>query len=160
MQSKEELEIWYTNPDPWNYTTNNDDAVRKQKILMALKKYAPYHRAIDIGCGEGWITQHLPAAKISGIEIADTAASRFPLNVTRVYEPQGKYDLVCTMGTLYKQYDNAQIFKWIIDSSSRHILIAGIKDWLIPYDFGKIIHSEEYTYREYAQSLRIYEVSP
>lgn len=157
MQSKQELEEWYSVPDPWNYTKNQDDNARKAKILASIQSYTPYERAIDIGCGEGWITQHLPARTLHGIELSDTAAARFPANVTRVHAPDGKYDLVCTMGTLYKQYDNKQIYNWITDCASRHILIAGIKDWLIPYEFGVLIHEQEYKYREYTQLLRIYE---
>ena len=101
MQSKEELEEWYKTPDPWAYQITEDDAKRKEIILEMLPYN--YQRALDIGCGEGFITANLPAADIHGIEISDTAASRFPWNVKRVLEPVGVYDLVITTGTLYHQ---------------------------------------------------------
>lgn len=157
MQSKEELENWYKQPDPWAYETTEDDAIRKQKILDIFPMW--YNRALDIGCGEGFVTKDLPAKEIHGIEISDLAASRLPWNVRRVHKPEGVYDLVMTTGTLYQQYDHKQIADWIIASSCRHVLIAGIKDWLIHYNFGTVIAIQEFKYRQYEQSVILYEVS-
>lgn len=157
MQSKEELERWYAFQDPWGYKTTEDDLIRKQKILSMFRGH--YSRALDIGCGEGFVTTDLPATEIDGIELSDLAASRFPSNIRRVSEPDGMYDLVMTTGTLYKQYDHKQISDWIYKSASRHILIAGIKDWLIPYNFGTPLATQEFKYREYVQTVALYEIS-
>lgn len=157
MQSKEELENWYIHPDPWAYETTEDDLIRKQKILNILPMW--YNRALDIGCGEGFVTRDLPAKEIHGIEISDFASARLPWNVRRVHHPEGMYDLVMTTGTLYQQYDHAKIAEWVLKSSCRHVLIAGIKDWLIPYNFGTVIAIQEFKYRQYAQSVVLYEVS-
>lgn len=156
MQTKEELEQWYINPDPWFYKKTIDDEIRKNLILDFLP--LKYQRALDIGCGEGFITTDLPAIEIHGIEISDTAASRFPWNVKRVIQPEGLYDLAITTGTLYEQYDHKQIYSWIKSSACRHILIAGIRDWLIDYDFGKLVNQKEFQYREYIQRVMLYEV--
>jgi hypothetical protein len=157
MQSKEELEQWYKICDPWKYETTTDDLIRKNHLLELLA--IRYLRALDIGCGEGFITIDLPATDIHGIEISDNAASRFPWNVKRVHEPEGLYDLVITTGTLYKQYNHKQINDWIVSSACRHVLIAGIKDWLLPYSYGKILDKKEFNYREYTQQIVLYEVS-
>lgn len=159
MQSKQELEYWYQNPDPWAYKTTADDAFRKEKIINVLKEFGPFNRALDIGAGEGYVTESIPAERIHAIEISDLAASRFPPNVTRVFVPDSKYDLVMTNGTLYQQYDHRHIAKTIMSCAVKHVLIAGIKSWLIHYDFGKIVHDEEFQYREYTQRLIVYEVS-
>jgi hypothetical protein len=156
MQSKEELEHWYRNADPWAYETTQDDLNRKQIIMDMLT--IRYRRALDIGCGEGFVTRDLPAIDIHGIEISDTAASRLPWNVKRVHEPEGFYDLVMTTGTLYQQYNHEQIAEWIRRSAYRHVLVAGIKDWLIPYNFGTPIAAKEFQYRQYTQSVILYEV--
>ena len=156
IQTKEELDVWYKQPDPWSYETTYDDSIRKKNILSLLNVY---DTALDIGCGEGFITRDLPANKIFGIEISDVAAERFPNNVTRIYEPIGKYDLVMTTGTLYQQYDHQKIRNWIIQSSKKHILIGGIRDWMIWSDYGKIINEIEFNYREFIQIVRLYEVS-
>jgi hypothetical protein len=157
MQSKEELEQWYQKEDPWEYYTNVDDAYRKKVIMTCIGD--SYERALDIGAGEGYVTKDLPAKEIHGIEISDLAAERFPVNVKRVHEPDGKYDLVMTTGTLYVQYDHKQIADWIKQSGSRHILISGIVDWLQPYNFGRPVRNFEYLYREYVQRTTLYEVS-
>lgn len=161
MQTKQEIEEWYKKPDPWEYQTTPADLKRKAEVIMALQevnKFEIYNRALDIGCGEGFVTESLPANEIHGIEVSDLASSRFPNNVIRVHEPQGKYDLVTTMGTMYIQYDNQQFKTWIEQSATRHILIAGIKSWLIDYNFGKVIFEKEFEYRQYTQRIAIYEV--
>jgi hypothetical protein len=119
MQSKQELEDWYSEPDRWGYYNNPEDAKRLEKIIFMLgwgKKQ--YKRAIDIGCGEGFVTAHLPAHEIHGLDLSDNALTRLPPNVTPVSEPQGKYDLVISTGTLYQQYDHEGIYKMIMSTSS------------------------------------------
>ncbi len=155
MQSKEELERWHTSEDAWGYKTNTDDIVRKKKLLSFL---GIYDRALDIGSAEGWITGDIQAKVIHGIETSDNASSRFPSNVQRVLKPEGTYDLVMTTGTLYEQYDREQIIKWIKQSATKHVLIAGIKDWL-----PKLPEPDKYTefkYRQYTQSIFFYETPP
>ena len=147
MQTKEELEHWYAVADPWLYKLTPDDEIRKNLILDFLP--LNYQRALDIGCGEGFVTTDLPAIEIHGIEISDNAARRLPWNVKRVHSPEGLYDLVMTTGTLYQQYDHVQIYNWIKQSACRHILVAGNNEHLIDYDFGKIINQKEFTYRQY-----------
>ena len=155
IQSKEELEKWHAKSDPWGYESNADDAKRKELILSLLGKY---ERAIDIGAGDGWITKDLPSDTIHAIEISDNAASRFPDNVTRVNEPQGKYDLVITTGTLYMQYDRERILGWIRECSTGNVLIAGIKEWLP--ELPKPDKYLEFKYREYTQSIYFYATHP
>jgi tRNA G46 methylase TrmB len=155
MQTKQELEDWYSVEDPWQYKTTADDLYRKDKILSILGNYKT---ALDIGCGEGFVTSDLPATKIFGIELSDNASLRLPKNVNRLNEPDGKYELVMTTGTLYQQYNHQQITQWIKESSSYHILVGGIKDWMIWSDFGKVIKEIEFQYREYTQIVRLYEV--
>lgn len=157
MQSKKELENWYTDTDPWKYQTNKDDEFRRQKILDACG--GTYERALDIGAGEGWITKDLPAKEIHAIELSDVASSRFPNNVTRVDEPKGKYDLIIATGVLYQQYDWKRIHKWIEDSAVKRVVTCNIQDWEIPLLMGKEIHTEAFPYRDYTQKLRVYDVS-
>lgn len=156
IQTKQELENWYKNPDPWSYETTPDDKKRKDLILSLLDTY---ETALDIGCGEGYITKDIKAKNIFGIELSDNASSRFPNNVNRILEPNGRYDLVMTTGTLYRQYNHEQIKTWIRESAKNHILVGGIKDWMIWSDFGKVIKEIEFDYREYKQIIRLYEVT-
>ncbi len=158
MQTKQELDEWYKDDDPWDYKTTHDDIYRKQFYLTALEDLGEkYERALDIGAGEGFITRDLPAKEIHAIELSDTAAERLPENVKRVHSPVGKYDLVLVTGLLYNQYDHSGIAKMATQASSKHVCIGGISEWLRPYTFGELIRSFEFPYREYLSTFKIYE---
>ena len=161
MQTKQELETWYQKEDPWEYKKNEDDKIRLKQILFTLG-WGPrvYSRALDVGCGEGFVTSHIPAFEIHGLDLSLTAMSRLPGNVKAVTKPEGKYDLVISTGTLYKQYDHESIYKTIMEAASGYILIAGIEDWLVKYDFGKEIYHCATKYRhEYTQKITLYEIA-
>ena len=158
MQTKQELEYWYKDEDPWDYRTHPDDIYRKNFYLTALEHLGEeYERALDIGAGEGFITQDLPAKEIHAIELSDVAAARLPENVKRVQAPIGEYDLVLVTGLLYQQYDHASIARTASEAASKHICIGGISEWLLPYNFGEVIRSFEFPYREYLSRFSIYE---
>lgn len=161
MQTKQDIEEWYKNPDPWGYETNPDDAERKRRIIAALgdKKFK---RALDIGCGEGWITKDLPAKEIHGLEWSDTAARRIPKPVAVISKPVGKYDLIVVTGVMYKQYNYLAMAEMIEDhiAPGGTILSCHIEDWLMPVAFhgidGELVHSERFPYREYTELLEVY----
>ncbi len=158
MQSREELEAWYETPDPWGFQTNPDDQDRKRRILAAIRRPGPkYKRALDVGCGEGWITADLPAALIHGLEWSETARARIPASVIGVEEPSGKYDLILVSGVLYEQYD----WQGIHDMVSAHagkgatVVTCHIRDLEKPLP-AEHEHVEEFPYREYVEILRRY----
>lgn len=154
-QSKKELEEWYSEPDKWEYWKNKDDSRRKKEIMVLLDEYKT---ALDIGAGEGFITTDLPAKKIYAIELSDTARERLaPHIITEV--PNKKFDLVVSCGTLYEQYEHEKMAELIKKHSKHHVLIAGIKEWLIDYDFGRVIRQYEFPYRGYTQLIRLYEIT-
>lgn len=158
MQLKSQLEEWYTKADPWSYTVNPEDHKRKNKILLSIPKKV-YKRAIDIGAGEGWLTQHLPAENVYGYEISDTASSRFPSNVKRAKKLSGEYDLILATGVFYEQYDYEEmhylIHKHLAPGGT--LVTSNIKSWEKPIQGLNQIYEEEYPYREYTQRLAIYE---
>ncbi len=157
MQSKQELEHWYQQEDPWDYTITEDDIYRKKFYLTVLEELGgSYKRALDIGAGEGFITKDLPAKEIHAVELSDNAAARLPKNVKRVSGPIGQYDLVLVTGLLYQQYDHFAIAKMATEASSNHVCIGGIVDWLLPYTFGDVIRSFEFPYREYLSKFVVY----
>lgn len=157
MQSKADLEQFYATPDPWGYQTTKDDLLRRKRLLRACG-WRKYERALDLGCGEGFVAAKLPARQIFGIELSDTAASRLPSNVTRIMEPAGKYDLIVAAGVLYGQYDHEQLTKWIMEHASGRVIVAGIKDWLIdalPKD--RLKAEKSFKYRDYEQVIKVYQ---
>lgn len=185
MQSKEDLEHHYRNPDPWGYQAHPADAERKQKILAvtlraaramyprlaAMLEHATVHatdprelghifvRALDIGAGEGWITKDLPADEIQALELSDAAASRFPPEVTRVLEPSGRYDLIVASGVMYHQYDHVRFIDLIKQHSSGMVVLCNIADWEVSKlkELGEPVWVEEFPYREYVERIRVYE---
>lgn len=154
MQTKEELNNWYSIPDPWKYETNPDDLLRKKKILNQLT--GQFKRALDIGAGEGFITKDLPAKTIEAIEVSDLAAKRLPSGILRVAEPTGEYDLILATGVFYDQYDWKQMHQWILDHAKGLVLTSNIKSWEHPLPV-KPFYEEDYQYREYKQHLCLFD---
>jgi hypothetical protein len=158
MQTKEELEEWYKQSDPWGYEVNPEDARRKQIILDALKPYLPFDKALDIGCGEGWVTKDLPAKEIYGTELSETASKRVPSRVRVITDIEGMFDLVTAMGVLYKQYDYQTMINQIMQHSCDIVLLCNIKDWEVPLPqklLNAQVYEDEFEYREYIEKLRI-----
>lgn len=158
MQSKQDLEDWWSKTDPWEYADSQDDKKRALFIKAILSWCKPKaKRLLDVGAGDGFITKQIPAFAIDAIEISDNAAERFP-RAWRVAEPKGKYDVVIATGVLYEQYDYEQMRKWIIDSAEEYVLTCH-------YDKAGVAHDEfdkpqifyaEFPYREGKQILRLY----
>lgn len=180
-QAKDEIVAGYANPDPWGYQTNRDDIERKRRIIEAVKFYCQgyenyidpttkelkqrkkgYERALDICCGEGWITGDLPAKEIEGIELSEKARARFPKNVKAVNEPRGNYDLVVLTGALYKHYDWETFVGWINAAARQYIVLSNIKDWEVSDAIKQIKATQlvwyTFPYREYEQILRVFKV--
>lgn len=166
MQSKQELEKWYEKVDAWNYQSNPDDIMRKEKILGVIGDYAEknkifkFNSALDVGAGEGWITSDIPAVDIFGIELSDYAAGRFPENVTRIHEPKQSFDLVLMTGVLYEQYDHNQFAHWALHHTDGLLVTCNILEWELGINrFGQAISEERFSYRGMTQHLCTFKIS-
>lgn len=158
----------YLIPDPWGYKTNPEDKKRKNKILEVLDRFPRFERALDIGAGEGWITQDLPAEVKHAFEQSERAKSRLPEGVLPIKEPFGKYDLIIATGVLYDRYDLRNFYKLMREHSSKIILTCNISEWedrevseccrALDFLNGKQVYSEVFPYREYRQQLRVFEI--
>lgn len=159
-QTKEQLENWYEQNDPWGYRNHEDDTRRKEKVLSVLQ--GTFKKALDLGCGEGFITKDLPAKEIYGYEISDKATERLPENVTRILVPKGKYDLIIATGVMYEQYDAQHFIDIIKKHANGIVVLSNIADLEVPEvtELGTPIHEEEYKYRDYIQKLRVYDFTP
>jgi len=161
MQSKEELEKWYEKEDPWGYKNNKDDDKRKEYILKELWLYPFFNKALDLGCGEGFLTKYLPAKKIYGYDISDTALSRLPKNVIPLKRNEiiDKYDLIIATGILYKHYNYMDFINIINKYASGIVLTCNIKDWEKGINLlknEKIHRRMEFKYKKYIEILRIF----
>ncbi len=162
---KKKLEKKYKTPDPWGYKTNPDDIIRKELILRSLFHYDGFECALDIGCGEGWITAELPARIICGYDISENAMSRLPDNIVKVDKSEletnkMKFDLIIATGVLYKHYD----YEWMISTINRLatgiVLTCNIFESEIPDvedSFKNQILGFDFPYRKMIERLRIFD---
>lgn len=160
MQPFKEIDEAYLKPDPWSYQSSEEDKKRKDIIIDRICNLdIEFERALDVGCGEAWISKDLPAKEIFGYECSDNAASRFPDNVKRVLKPEGDYDLIVATGVMYYHYDWKTFLSIIRNHASNIFVTSNIKDWQIKelQEFEpNLIHEEEFPYNEHKQHLRIY----
>lgn len=173
LQSKEELEEWYENSDPWSYEKNPDDLNRKALLLSVIPR-KKYKKVLDIGCGNGFITNSLPGDKIIGIDISSRALHYAKKNAPPHIEYLSysifdlpflgwgnTFDLIVITGVLYPQYigQSEKLIYTIIDG----LLINGgilvschIEEWYSARFPNVTLHREYYSYREYVHLLEVY----
>lgn len=162
---KTDDESYLRSRDPWRYTSNPVDAIRKQKILDSLqfgrgpRSHRHFFRALDIGAGEGWITKDLPASSLFGMESSDAAARRFPPNVARVFEPVGKYDLILATGVMYETYHYREFLRIIREHASYIVALCNIEGWEVPavVELGVPRYVERFPYHEHTEVIRVYD---
>ena len=161
FKTKEEMELFYENPDPWGFFQETEHEKRRLDRTLHIVGWGfrTYQRALDVGCGEGYITRQLPAMEIHGMDISEKALSRLPPNVKPVSQPEGKYDLVISTNTMYAQYDYERIYETIMSAASRFIVIGGFSDWLINKDWGRQVHFVVIPYKYDTMKISIFEVA-
>lgn len=165
-QTYQEITAGYETPDPWGYKNNPADIARKKIIIDTLNRYGPFGRALDIGCGEGWITQDIPANEIHGWDLSAKAMGRFPKNVQAPMVPNGLYDLVVLTGALYDHYNCEELVDLVNTHAAKLILLCNIKEWEskhVERVKGRQIFSTEFKYErseteKYTQKLRVIRV--
>jgi SAM-dependent methyltransferase len=172
IQSKDELENWYSESDPWGYFKNPQDAMRKARILAAIPKLE-YENILDIGCGNGFLTNDLPGKNVVGLDISEKVVEWANKNARpNVHYQAGslfdlpdldlpQMDLLVITGVLYPQYIGRarRLAIVLIDQILKPggILVAShIYAWLetrFPY---LTISREYFPYREYSQVLEVF----
>lgn len=118
-------DIYQEGIDPFHFKTNPSDTMRRDKILQSLGT-TRYKRALDIGCGEGFITHKLPADEIFGYDISPIALSRLPENVKAVQRNRisGDYDLIIVTAVLQDGNDIEDVIQIINKNASGTILLC------------------------------------
>lgn len=173
IQSKTELDLFHSSKDPWCYENNNEDMIRKEILLNEIPKQQ-YKNVLDIGCGQGFITRHLPGENIWGVDLSQNAIEFAKKNSTdnKIKFIQGsifeidelvnlKFDLVVITGVLYLQYigNSSSLIYLLIDkvlAAKGTLISVHINEWYncqFPYLRTK---QAFYNYREYIHNLEIY----
>lgn len=118
--SQEQVDLIYEDTDPWGLKDLETEKFRKVQILNSTpKRY--YRRILDIGCGEGFITNDLQVTlytnQIIGIDLSKKAINRArkkaPENVHYIEadfatidpESLGKFDLILVNQFIYNVID-------------------------------------------------------
>ena len=100
--------------------TTPDDRARVARLRAALPRL-DYERALDIGCGNGFVTVELPGREIVGVDLSERAVEyarervkstpgrtfRFEARSLFDLRPEelgGTFDLIVITGVLYPQY--------------------------------------------------------
>lgn len=173
LQSKKDLDLFYSNPDPWGYEINNEDQIRKE-ILISEIPDRKYKNVLDIGCGQGFITRFLPGENIRGIDLSENAIAFAKKNITinkfnfiqgSVFEADKlfdcKFDLIIITGVLYPQYigNSSSLVYLLIDKILNPcgiLITAHINEWYnCQFPYMKIKQTF-YSYREYIHNFEIY----
>jgi len=152
VQSREELERFYEDPDPWEYDDTPDDAERLARLLDALPE-RDYDRTLDIGCGNGFVTARLPGREVVGVDLSEKAVAHAARRAAAAGrrdiaflarslfacspEELGTFDLVVITGVLYPQY--------IGDAFS--VATEAIRRLLAPGAIIASVHIEEWNVR-------------
>ncbi len=174
--STEELERNYDRVDPWGYQRDPADRDRKARILACIDGIRDlgqtFERALDIACGEAWITKDLPAKEIWGCEISGQARSRWPANIKShplvEYAPGLNFDLVLITGALYRHYDWRLFVNLANEVATKFIVTCNIDEWEVDEARellkGEVIWLERFPYqrpeKDYVQRLTVYKVTP
>ena len=121
IQTQQELDDFYKNPDPWAYKSNPDDIRRRHELLACLPNNK-YQRVLDIGCGNGFLTSQLPGSEVIGVDLSASAvdwakesvsevadSSRFKFQQASIFELKseklGKFDLIISNPPYIKKSD-------------------------------------------------------
>ena len=162
MQPVSDIETFFTDPDPWGFETNEDDASRRTIIKNACAFYNP-KTILEIGAAEGFITKALLEVcdYVAAIELSKTAAARIPPEAKVVDSPgHWHYDLALAAGVFYGHYDWMQMREWVLEATpdviitSHYDLVGVAHD-----DFSEVkdlVQEIPFKYREGYQTLKVW----
>ena len=172
IQKQNELEEWHQNEDPWGYNENKDDLIRKDILLSEIPD-KEYKNVLDIGCGQGFVTKHLPGKTVYGVDISQSAIdfANKKANNNLIFK-QGsiynidklfdiKFDLIIITGVLYPQYigKSSSLIYLLIDKILEEkgtLISVHIEDWYSCHFPYLKIKQFFYNYRQYIHNLEIY----
>ena len=68
----------YRNEDPYFLTNSDYEKEKFRRVVATLKKYEPFDLTIEVGCGEGALTEALCdlCESVEAVDISDMAVSR------------------------------------------------------------------------------------
>jgi len=172
-QSKLQIDSFYSKDDPWGYFTNEHDYRRREIIVSELRKYNLI-RALDIGCGNGFVSEGIPAKNVVAVDISDAAieearrrsgsasidyrrASLFELPSLDL----GSFDCILITGVIYEQYigKSLPLIYQLVDellAPGGVLACVHIDEWSLARFPYALIKTTRYKYRQYTHLLEVY----
>lgn len=172
LQPLQDLEAWHAHQDPWEYASHPDDK-RRLEILLSEIPRRDYRRVLDIGCGQGFITPHLPGKEIIGVDVSANAiqwarrqeSDRVKFVQASIFDLTRRhldtFDLVVITGVLYRQYIGQALSNVYLEidqmlAADGILISVHIRDWYrarFPY---LLVTRHDYPYREFTHQLEVY----
>ena len=100
MRTAEDLNLYYATPDPWQISRAR---FRDRVLRRCLKRFIRGKSVLELGCGEGHLTQAVfyRARSVIGIDISDVAIARAKsLNL-----PNARFENADLLQTSFDGYD-------------------------------------------------------
>ncbi len=177
IETAQDLDRFYAEEDPWDYQAHPDDQRRLDEVRVMLSG-RQFRHALDIGCGNGFITTSLPATNVLGIDLSSSAIdwarkrasrmpdpSRFDFECRSIFDvgalPESHFDLIVITGVLYPQYIGrgyslARVHIDRILRAGGTLLSCHIDEWMrfrFPYS---LVDQSLYPYREYTHRIEVF----
>jgi SAM-dependent methyltransferase len=170
LMNKQQMNDKYKKPDPFGVLTSKADGERKAHILKALNDWITekrggeqFERALDIGCGEGFITKDIPAKEIVGFDVSDLALSRCPegiITVDNIANIEGEFDCILAAGVMVREYDFVALLG-LIDAKATEFVLTCQTDLTEVAEVtrlkGNPVHTESFPYNVHKQNLRVFD---
>lgn len=178
LQGKEELERLYErDDDPWGYKNTSVDQIRLGHLSRMLGA-AEVERTLDIGSGNGFVTEKLPGIDVIGIDISENAVrharkSALDLDLNHITYVQadllqlqdqemGEFDLICITGVLYEQYIGRSdyLVREVVDKLLRQgglLVSCHIDEWRHTKFGYQLIDTDIYRYSDFWHRLELYQ---
>lgn len=165
-KTRAEWDICFAEADPWGYRTCKDDLTRRDIILAHLPQGVK--SIIDLGCGEGFITERLSVGRLVGVDITWKALKRCSFKGEKyrcdIFSDDvlvlGKFDLVLATGVLYGATDE-DIERLIgLMEPGGFLLSCHIAQW--SYNLAALnrllflMREKKFAYREFQEYLGLY----
>lgn len=172
-QQPAQIDAEYGTEDPWGYFRNPHDQARKEILVSTLGEYR-LSRVLDIGCGNGFITQAIRAESIVGLDISQNAIDeaigrdpqrRIDYRCCSLFDVPalalGQFDCILITGVLYGHYigKSLPLVYRIIDEclgASGVLVSVHIDEWYFARFPYARVKAQRYAYRTYTHLLEIY----
>lgn len=138
------MNSWDTNAAPWIETVRNDELESRRvatnaAVVEAVARLRP-GSALDLGCGEGWLTRALAGLGIemTGVDAskqliaaAQDGVSRFLVGDYASLGDLGSFDVVVCNFALFDE-DVEPVLRWVSGASERFVMqttVASSEGW-------------------------------